>query len=61
MVKRYSASPQTRAYFAIDACRAGDGDTLLQLRKSIDAALFDNSAAEGITLDVCIAKFSRAT
>jgi len=61
MVKRYPASPQTRADFAIDACRAGDGDTFLQLRKSIDSELFDKSTPEGITLDVCVARFSRAT
>ena len=46
-----------RASFAMYACRAGDGPTYLKLRKDVQESDFLEVTAQGVSLEVCDARF----
>jgi hypothetical protein len=43
------------------ACRAGDGPTYFKWRKTVDPNEFMNAAPDGISLEVCDARFTQKT
>lgn len=46
-----------RARFAALACRARDGSTYMKLRKQVSRQEFTDIAPEGVSLDICDARF----
>lgn len=60
LFKKYPV-PSNRARFASFACRSGDGSTYLKLRKDIGAAEFEEVAPQGVSLEVCDARFLQET
>jgi len=42
----------------MDACRAGDAATYFKWRQTVDRNEFHNAAPQGISLEVCDARFT---
>ena len=61
MMRAYPASAWNQANFAMFACRARDATTYGTLRPKINAAQFRKAAPEGISLEVCDARFMQKT
>jgi hypothetical protein len=61
MMKAYPDSEWNRANFASFACRARDATAYGLLRPKVQAVSFWNAAPEGISLDVCDARFLKPT
>jgi hypothetical protein len=60
MMKAYPDSEWNRANFAAYACRAHDADSYGLLRPKVQDTKFWNAAPEGLSLDVCDARFRKA-
>ncbi len=58
LLKKYPA-PSNRAVFASYACRSGDASTYLKVSKGITSTEFEEYAPQGISLEVCNARFFR--
>ncbi len=61
MMKAYPDSEWNRANFASFACRAHDATAYGLLRPKVQGVSFWNAAPEGISLDVCDARFLKPT
>jgi hypothetical protein len=61
MMKQYPNSSWNQANFAAFACRAEDGTTYFKWRRNVDAGKFKEAAPDGISLEVCDARFTRKT
>jgi hypothetical protein len=57
LVHAYPQSDWNRENFAVFACRAGDAATYRSLRPSLYLERFQTAAPEGISIDVCDARF----
>ncbi len=57
LLKAYPTGRINAAVFASFACRAGDADTYRKLRQDILSGEFRAASPEGISVDVCDAKF----
>jgi hypothetical protein len=57
MMREYPKSKWNQASFAVFACRARDATTYGVLRPKVDAEQFKMAAPEGISLEVCDARF----
>jgi hypothetical protein len=61
MMREFPDSEWNRANFASYACRAHDATSYGKLRPKVQAPQFENAAPDGISLDVCDARFMKAT
>jgi hypothetical protein len=61
MMRVYPASTWNQANFAMFACRAHDATAYALLRPKVDAVQFRAAAPEGISLEVCDARFMKQT
>jgi hypothetical protein len=61
MMRAYPKSARNQAHFAMFACRAHDGNTYGMLRSKVDAGQFREAAPQGISLEVCDARFMKTT
>jgi hypothetical protein len=61
MMLAYPKSAWNQANFAVYACRARDATTYALLRPKINAGQFQAAAPEGISLEVCDARFMKTT
>jgi hypothetical protein len=59
MMQAYPDSTWNAANFAIYACRARDATVYATLRPKIDAAKFKEGAPQGISMEVCDARFMK--
>ena len=61
LMKEFPDSEWNRANFASFACRAHDATAYGLLRPKVQGVMFWNAAPEGISLDVCDARFLKPT
>jgi hypothetical protein len=61
LLKSFPKSNWNRANFGVYACRAGDAATFLKLRPSLEPISFRSAAPEGLSLEVCDARFIKKT
>jgi hypothetical protein len=61
MMAAYPNSALNHATFAAFACRAGDATTYAKLRPKIDAVTFDELTPQGLSLEICDARFMKET
>ena len=61
MMEKYPESHWNRATFASFACRAGDSTTYGLLRPKLQDTQFWNAAPEGMSVEVCDARFMKKT
>jgi len=61
MMAAYPKSAWNQANFAMFACRARDATTYGLLRPKINAGQFEAAAPDGISLEVCDARFMKTT
>jgi hypothetical protein len=59
LMKQFPASAWNQATFVVFACRAGDAATYFKWRQTVDGNQFYKAAPEGISLEVCDARFTR--
>lgn len=57
LMKQYPQSKWNQANFAAFACRSGDANTYLKWRDRLPAGEFRRAAPEGLSLEVCNARF----
>lgn len=57
MMKQFPASGWNQANFAVYACRAGDARTYRKWRKGLSAAEFNQATPQGLSLEICEARF----
>jgi hypothetical protein len=60
MMAAYPYSALNHATFAAFACRAGDATTYARLRPNIEALTFDEITPQGLSLEICDARFMKA-
>ena len=61
LVKEFPKSTVYPAAFAAYACRAGDAVTYFKVRQTVSPQAFVDEAPQGISLDVCDARFTEKT
>jgi len=61
LIKEFPKSEVYPAAFAAYACRAGDTGAYFRLRKTVSRPAFADLAPQGISLDVCDARFIKKT
>jgi hypothetical protein len=61
LMKQFPKGAWNQANFVSFACRAGDGPTYFKWRKTVDASEFQNAAPDGISLEICDARFTQKT
>jgi hypothetical protein len=61
LMRQFPKSAWNQANFVMFACRAGDSGTYFKWRKTVDRNEFYNAAPEGISLEVCDARFTTRT
>ena len=59
MMKGFPDSKWNRSNFAAFACRVGDGSTYFKWRMGLRAGEFNLAAPQGLSMEVCDARFSR--
>lgn len=61
LMKQFPNSAWNQANLVSFACRAGDSASYLKWRKTVDAGQFQEAAPQGISLEVCDARFIKRT
>ena len=61
MMSTYPAGKHNQATLLAEACRAGDGAAYFKWRESVDVAEFWAVTPNGISLEICDARFRRST
>jgi hypothetical protein len=59
LMKQFPNGKEIQANFVAFACRAGDGATYYKWRRTVDAGKFMTVAPNGISLEVCDARFTK--
>jgi hypothetical protein len=59
LMKQFPKSARNQAFFLAFACRARDASTYAQWRPAVDANEFRNATPEGLSLEICDARFTK--
>ena len=59
LMKQFPTSAWNQANLVSFACRVGDADTYVKWRITVDADRFQGAAPDGISLEVCDARFAK--
>lgn len=61
MMKQFPNSQRNQAFVVAYACRAADAATYYKWRQTVHPGFFEQAAPEGISLEVCDARFMKKT